>query len=703
DWVYLNNFRRQHRPKPYRLPAGIGRRVRDRLVAIVPQLRDTITAALASDVHQERIRAEREKAREEIARRIEALRHEAEASGFELAQGAQATIVLQAAEKIISAAAELPPDKRSALEASAKRLSDALTEINRWATQRQAELLEWSHEHDREAADLAIQGLLDELRAEFGHYRGLARWLTEMHVDILDNLDLFRPKEGEAGAKGEPPERHYGINLLVDHGDDAHPSVVLEANPSYENLFGRMEYRQIEGMLQTDFTLIQAGSLHRANGGILVLRAESIAGDPLAWQFLKGALRDHEIRVEELHRAGSVPVAGAPRPKPIPLDIKVAVVGAPRWYYSFFSTDPDFQTYFKVKADIDADMDATPANLGCYAGLIQRMAEAHGGAQCEAGAIKRLLGVAARWSAQRNKLTARFELIEDLVSEAALLCDGPGARVIPEQAVVTALLNRRRRNARAEDRMQETIARGTLMIDTAGAVVGQVNALTVRDLGDYSFGSPARVTARASVGRRGVINIERDVALGGPIQQKGVMVLQGFLAGHFARLMPLSFNCSITFEQNYGEVEGDSASLAELLATLSDLSGVPLRQDLAVTGSVNQRGQAQAVGGVHHKVEGFFRTCLETSGLSGSQGVVIPAANELNIVLHDEVAEAVAQGRFHILSVSTVEDALEVLTGASPGELGLDGAYPADSLYGRVTAQLQSFDRILAERERGAG
>jgi predicted ATP-dependent protease len=304
----------------------------------------------------------------------------------------------------------------------------------------------------------------------------------------------------------------------------------------------------------------------------------------------------------------------------------VVIVGTPRWYYTFFSLDPGFRSYFKVKADIDSDMEASFDNLALYAGLIRRMARQQAGAACTDGSVARLLGVAARWAADRGKLSARFEQAADLMSEAVNQADGGDAPVITEAATDAAMTRRRQRNARVEDRLHEGIRLGTMVIDTAGAVVGQVNALTVRDMGDHAFGTPARVTARASVGRRGVTNIERDSALGGPIQQKGVMVLQGFLAGHFARRIPMSFNCSITFEQSYGGVEGASTSIAELLAIVSDLSG----QALAVTGSVNKRGQTQAVGGVHYKVEGFFRACVEAGGLTGSQGVVLPAANELD-------------------------------------------------------------------------
>lgn len=692
DWLYLNNFSRPHRPRPARVPAGIGRRFSTRMTELVPQLREALSRAFTQDDYIAKARGEGEKVRGEVTGRLEAVRREAQQHGLDIVQSPRGPMIVPAGGEGV----ELTPEQHEALEEIGHRFADELIEINRWAVRRQAELNAWMKDFDRQMANQAISAILDDIVTEFSPHSNLGRWLTEMREDVLDHIDIFHPSAAESGA--EPPERRYAVNLLVDHAGEPHPPVVLDANPTYENLFGRISYRQVGGGLLTDFTMIRAGSLHRANGGVLVLRAEALAGNPTVWDFLKGALRDHEVRVEELHREGAVPVTGAPRPKPIPLDVKVVIVGAPRWHAAFFTIDPDFQTYFKVKAEIDPDMDATPENVACYAGMIRRMARQRGKARCAPEAVQRLLGIAARWAMRRDKLSSRFEVIEDVMSEAVLHAND-GGDTVSEASVIAAMDNRRRRNARTEDRLLEAIARKTLMIDTSGAVIGQVNALTVRDVGDHVFGTPARVTARASVGRRGVINIERDVALGGPIQQKGAMVLQGFLAGHFARRIPLSFNCSITFEQSYGGVEGDSASLAELCATLSDLSGLKLRQDLAITGSVNQRGQSQAVGGVHHKVEGFFRTCVEAGGLTGTQGVIMPEANAVNLVLRDDVTAAIAAGKFHLWSVATIDEAIELFTGTPAGVPDAKGNYPADTIYGRVAAQLTEFDTILTQRE----
>ena len=542
----------------------------------------------------------------------------------------------------------------------------------------------------RVAAADAIAPALDSLAAEFGVYAGLARWLVELRADILDNLDVFSAPAAQSDEDDRPrqtPEERYAVNLFVDHRDDLHPLVVVEPNPTYENLFGRIEYRSGGGIAETDFTLIRPGALHRANGGILVLRAEAVAKNAEAWRFLKDALRDLCIRIEERHREGGMPMAGAPQPKPIRLSIKVVIVGAPRWYYNFFSGDPDFTTYFKIKADIDPDMPAGPENLAVYASLLRAMARRRG-REIEEAAMLRLLGEASRWASNRQKLSARFELVEDVLIEAAQQAER-GRRDPPPitlEHVRRALDERRRRDARVEDRTLEAIRDGFVLIETEGSRVGQANALVVRDQGDHAFGVPARVSARVFVGRHGIVNIERSTELGGPLQQKGVLIISGYLSGRFARDFPLSFGASLTFEQSYGGVEGDSASMAELVTLLSALAEVPLRQDIAITGSASQMGDAQSVGGCHLKIEGFYRLC-RTRGLTGEQGVLLPVANEPSIVLGDAVAADVAAGKFHVWSMRNVDDALRLLTGL-----------PSEEVHRRAAATLERYDGLMRER-----
>jgi len=700
DWVYLNNFRRPHRPRPCRLTAGTGRQFRDAMAALVPDIRAALQKAFEDEAHQTALQAPARRLQEEINRQIAAVKAEAESRGLTIVQTKTGPAVAPAQPEEGQEPKELTPDEMQQVQADARAIAERLSQITRWAGTQQKQVGEHARQVSVQIADDAIHGLIADLANQFTGHGGLLRWLEEVRVDILDNIQRFAAQQPEGTLPLEPPELRYAVNLFVDHSDDRHPLVVVEANPTYDNLFGRFEYRQAGMRLETDFTLLRAGALYRANGGVLVLRAEALAAQPMSWLFLKGALRDQEIQLEDLRQQAALPIAGAPRPKPIPLDVKVVLVGAPQWFQTYFSADVDFQTHFRIKAEIDSDMPADEPNLAHYAGLLEQIAERRGATGCDPGAIARLLAYASRLADDRTRLSAKFELLDDVIAEARV-----GARHGPvtAAAVDRAIGQRRIRNARAEDLMHERIADGTILIESAGGVVGQVNGLTVRDLGDHSFGAPARVTARASAGRDGIVNIERFVAMGGPIQQKGAMILQGFLSGLFARTIPLAFTCSITFEQSYGGVEGDSASLAEAVAVISDLSGLPVRQDIAITGSMNQHGQAQVVGGVARKAEGFYRACLDKpNGLTGDQGVIVPAGNARNLVLKEEVADAIAAGQFHIWTVASVTEALELLLAAPVGEADTAGAYPPDSVFGRVMARLESFNASIAETYRKA-
>ncbi len=693
DWVYLNNFEHAHRPRPASLPAGGGRILRDHLAVFVRRLARLTVQIFDDEGYRRAVENIALQVRTDLDARLNELRTQAQQAGFDLLQTAEgfALALTDAEGKPV-----LPTDASPEQQQAAQRIGQALGELTREAAKRQAALIGEVAAFNRRIAGNALAPMMAELRNEYAAHPAVSAWLDGLERDLLENLDRLRAA-ASAGLDGIATlERRYGVNLLVDRADATGPEVVVEPNPDFDTLFGKIEYRQVEGVLSTDFSLIRPGAFHRANGGVLVLRAEALAANPSLWQAFKSVLRDGAINVVEQRSGQPVPIAGAPKPKPIPFRGKVVLVGSPLWYYSFFTADPQFQLHFKIKADIDPEMPAEKHNLDCYGGLATRMAKPFEGRFTNDG-LETVIAIASRMAGDRRKLSARFEEIADLIAEACdcLDCIEP---VIDRKSVIDAFERRRRRNARMEDRLQQEIARGTLLIDVDGTDIGQVNGLVVQDYGDHTFGLPARVTARASVGRTGLINIERDVDLGGPIQQKGVMVLQGFLAGHFARRMPLSFDSSITFEQSYGGVEGDSASVAETLAVLSDLAAVPLRQDIAVTGSMNQKGEVQAVGGVLHKVEGFFRACVDRGKLTGRQGVLVPAANEQHLVLRDEVAASVAAGTFHIWSALAIEDAIELFTGLKAGTPDADGVYPDDTLYGRVQRTLAAFDRSLIAR-----
>ena len=707
DWVYLFNFDNPENPKPLALPRGAGRNLQRAMLEAIPTLCNDLASAFGAENYQRQLSDMRAQVDGSLQERFQALDALARDSNLTIANTAQGMMVaaLDAKGEPVAVQSldsqDLSGAQREALRSAYVSINEQLADLNRQAAKLQEQLIESHRELNADVAKAATAATLNRLVGQVSEATPeLSAWLEKFKIDLVENYELLLQQQ-ESGALIANPaavSTRYGVNLLVDRTATRHAPLVVEQNPTYENLFGRIEYQQTaNGGLTTDASLIRAGALHQANGGVLVLRDEALASQPNLWAYLKAALRDNEVRIEEFYRAGSPPIAGAPKPLPVPLDVKVILVGSPRWFYGFFAQDPEFTTYFKLQAHIESFVEANPDNLGRYAQLIRDDA-ANADIELSEGALTTLLGQSARWASHRSRLSAQFELLSDLVLEAAQIARQDSATpkaALTAQQIAQAIENRRSRNSLMEDSVHRAIADGTTLIDVQGSEVGQINGLTVQSVGDHSFGTPARITARASVGRRGVVNIERDVAMSGPIQQKGILVLQGILMRRFARTFPLSFDCSITFEQLYGGVEGDSASMAEYIAIVSDLAEVPLRQDLAITGSINQLGEAQVIGGAHHKIEGFFRACETLGGLTGTQGAIIPAANEDHLVLRDDVAQAVGDGRFHVYSVTTVEEALELFTGMPVG----DAEHQSDdTLYGRVRKTLNRFDKALHER-----
>jgi len=667
DWIYLQNFRDARQPLAFGLAVGDGARFAEALRRYVGRLRSMLVAALESDAHRERVKRIHRAVDEQISEKQAALARAAEEVGFTLEESSEGV-------RLRPPVAETPDRERNR-----DRLSSELDQLEREAGQLRATAEAQALALDRQTLAGLIEVDVPDFAATFADYPALSEWIDDLTEEMIRDVRNL----GKPAPDGERLPAKYSTNLLVDHSR-TDECVVLEPNPTYENLFGYIEYRRVDGMSETDLLLIRPGALHRANGGVLVLRAEPLAKDETVWTHLKAALRDRAIRIDEPHRSGGMPLIGTPRPGAIPLDAKIVIVGTPDSYYNFFSNDPDFKTYFKVKADIDPDMPATQDNLNILGSLIDRMA-ARQGVLCAPEAVGLLLGLSARHATRRDALSSRFELIEDLLHEAGRYVT-PGERLKPE-AVLTAWRARYRREARAEERFHLSVRRRHVAIATSGAVVGQVNALTIRELGDSHFGRPSRLTARAAVGHRGLINIERITELGGRTQQKGALVVEGYLRGTFARRHPISFDCSITFEQSYGNIDGDSASVGELVAIISALSGIPARQELAVTGSFNQLGEVQAVGDVIEKVEGYFRVTAKERADGVRHGVVLPVANAGDLVVEDEIAAAVADGTFSIWAVERVEEAVELFLGT-----------PAVEAYDRAAGTLKAFDDLIRDR-----
>lgn len=492
--------------------------------------------------------------------------------------------------------------------------------------------------------------------------------------------------------------RRYRVNMLVSHKPDDHAPIVQEINPTYLNLLGRIEFGLIGGLPFTDHLMIKAGALHRANGGYLILQAQDLLSQPLSWRALKRVLRFGVIGIESSEELQSVPASAALRPEPIPASCKIILIGDPEIYAALATLDPEFHELFAVRADFEDDMPRTPEAEQFYARLAGDTARGAKAPPLNAEAVALLIEEGSRWAGDQERLAARLEPIRDIVREACQRARQEQAHITTRDHLRAALNARERRMSLASDRLDEVILQDTIMIATTGAVVGQVNGLTVLSTADYVFGKPARITARTTAGAGGIVNLERETMTSGPAHSKGILILGGYLAGTYAPDYPLTLSGSICFEQVYGEIEGDSASSAELYAILSSLAELPIRQSLAVTGSVNQLGVVQAVGGVNEKIEGFFKIC-QARGLTGDQGVLIPAANVRHLMLREPVVEAIRAGQFHIYAVRTIDEGIELLTGVPAGMRGADGTYPEDSVNGRVSRRLRSFFELV----RGSG
>jgi predicted ATP-dependent protease len=527
-------------------------------------------------------------------------------------------------------------------------------------------------------------------------------WLGRLLADVVEHLDDFKEAEEPAVPfplpglmrRGDRLQR-YQANLFVDNSHAQGAPVIIESNPTFYNLLGKVEYRGEFGALVTDFTMIKPGAIQRANGGFLILQVKDVLLNPFTWEGLKRALKSREARIENIgDQFGAIPTATL-RPEPIPLDVKVVLIGTPLLFQLLYVYDEDFRKLFKVKADFDTEMDRTPQTMADYARAIGALSNKHGLRPFDRSAVARVLEHSARLAEHQERLSTRFNDVAEVVFEAESWAALAGRKVVPAADVVTAIQEKVYRSNRIEERLRELIHRGQLLVDVTGAKPGQVNGLSVLQLGDYSFGHPSRITARTFVGARGVVNIERETEMSGRIHSKGVAILAAYLGGKYAQDRPLSLNASLTFEQTYSEVEGDSASSTELYALLSELAGAAIDQGIAVTGSVNQKGEVQPIGGVNEKIEGYYQVC-KVVGLTGAQGVMIPAQNLPNLMLREEVVEAVRTDTFHVYAVHTVDEGLEVLTGVSAGEAGADGTYPEGTVNQRVSQRLTT----LAERLR---
>lgn len=703
DWVYVNNFHDNLKPNAIRLPAGRAVEFEEDMEKLVEQALTDLRAAFESE--------EYERHREEVVNRVQSQKQEmldrlskvAREYGFALQATPMGlmTIPTKEGEPISEEAyRKLNEDEKKEIGERQKKVKSAMEDATREAQSLDKYLREKLEELDQEVAEFAIQHHFEELKEKYKDLDEVPHHIQHVQDDMLENLgDLRADKEEEQPQipllrrrVKQDPLRKYGVNILVDNSGLEGAPVILETNPTYNNLIGRIEQEAVFGALVTDFTLIRSGALHNANGGFLVLPLEELLRNPFAWDALKRALENEKIEIEDAgERLGFA--TKSLRPEELPLDIKIVLIGRADLYQLLQLYDEKFPELFKVKADFDTRMERSPANIRDYVSFVCRLCNNENLLHLDRSALARMVEHGSRLVDDQEKLSTHFGDLADVIREASYYAAQDQARLVSEPHVEQAIEARFHRSSLVRDRIQEMIARGTIMIDTEGQDTGQVNGLSVLFLGDIRFGQPSRITASIGLGKEGVVNIEREAEMSGPIHTKGVLILSGYLNDKYATDKPLSLSARLVFEQNYSGVEGDSASSTELYALLSALSGLPIKQGLAVTGSVNQKGEVQAIGGVNEKIEGFFEVCRE-QGLTGEQGVLIPRSNVKNLMLKDGVRHAIEDGQFHVWAVSTVDEGIELLTGVEAGQRQQDGTFPEGSVNARVDARL----RELAEK-----
>jgi lon-related putative ATP-dependent protease len=545
---------------------------------------------------------------------------------------------------------------------------------------------------------------LEDLKEKYKTNPRIPDYLDDVEEDILANLKEFLGQTPELPFHIEGMDRssfleRYRVNVLVDNEKTRGAPVIEEANPTYNNLVGRIERKMRLGMAFTNFMMIKSGSVLQANGGYLVVNALDVLRNPFSWEALKRIIKKSEVKIEDLAELYGISTAGM-KPDPIPVSLKVIMLGSPWLYYLLYYYDEDFRSIFKVKSDFDTQMGGSREENLRYANFIGKMATDKNLLPFTREAVAAVIDHAARLAEKKGKISLRFSDLTDLISESSHWAGASGSATVDQTHVEKALDQRYYRANLLEERVQELLADGTIMVDVSGAVPGQVNGLSVYDLGDFSFGKPSRITSRVYLGKAGVVDIEREAKLSGRIYNKGVLILTGYLGGRYAQDKPLSLSASLAFEQSYGDIEGDSASAAELVALLSAISEVPVKQGIAITGSINQRGELQPIGGVNEKIEGFFAVC-KSRGLSGEQGVVIPKANVKNLMLKKEVVQAVNDGKFHVYAVGTVDETVALLTGMPAGERRDDGTWPEGTVNFLVDKRLREIARKLKAEEKG--
>jgi lon-related putative ATP-dependent protease len=714
DWCYVNNFTDPQQPLRLPLPSGRASGLREAMRRLVEELRAALPAAFERDDYRARREVIDQQFRQRNEQAFGELQRRAEQKGIAMLRTPMGLALAPRRDGKV-----LTPEMFEGLpEAERERIQRDLEDVQGELEAVMQKVPQWEREHreavrelNRETTGTAIALMMNELRAGYQDLPDVAHYLDAVERDIKENADDFlpaaQPREGMPipaaveEAVTEARFRRYQVNIIVDNSGQRGAPVIYEDNPTHQTLVGRVEHIARFGTLVTDFNLLTPGALHRANGGYLLLDAQRLLAGNFGWASLKRALNAGEIRIETLEQLLSLASTVSLQPEPIPLDVKVVVLGPPLLYYLLSALDDDFKELFKIAADFDDRVERTPETTLLYARFIAGVARREKLLPYDRSAVARVIEQASRLAGDADRLSTGLRGIVDLLQEADQLAVGAEKDVVTVAEVQRAIDAQFRRGDRIYRRLQEEIGRQTIRIETDGEEIGQVNGLSVIALGGLAFGNPSRITAQVRLGRGEVVDIEREVELGGPLHSKGVLILSGFLGGRFGKTRPLSLNASLVFEQSYGGVDGDSASAAELFALLSVLAEAPINQSFAVTGSVDQHGRIQAIGGVNEKIEGFFDACRIT-GFTGRQGVLIPASNVKHLMLREDVVSAAREERFRIFPIETVDQGLSLLTGLPAGEPDAEGNYPAGTLNHRIAARLDAFAAKAAVLARNA-
>ncbi len=712
DWVYVYNFKDPDSPIAISLEPGRGMEFKKDMEELIHSLKVEIPKVFESKEYEK----QKQKILEEFHKRqkdlFSAIEEEAESKGFTIRRGMGGFFIVPIKKTGEPLSEEefqkLDEETKKKIEQIGRHLQEKLDDVVRALKAGEKLVKELMKKLEREVALSVLGSLIEELKSKYQSNEKLQRYLEDVKEDILNNIDDFKAQPEEATTPPIPfikmPRQEttftkYSVNVIVNNGDLKGAPCVFESNPTYYNLFGRIEHKFQYGVAVTDFTMIKAGSLHRANGGYLVVNALDLLRNLFSYDALKRAIRNREVKIEDIWEQYRLVTTAMLKPEPIPLDVKVILIGNPLLYYLLYNLDEEYRELFKVKADFDSVMDRNEENVMNYANFVATKSKEEGLLPFDASAVSRVVEFGSRLAGHQGKLSSRFSDISDLIRESHYWATRDGARVVSDVHVKKALDEKIYRHNRIEEKLQELMAEGTLIVETEGQRVGQINGLAVIDLGDYSFGKPSRITATVYAGKAGVVNIERESKLSGKIHEKAILILSNYLGKMYARRRPITLSASITFEQLYGLIEGDSATCAELYALLSAIAGIPIKQNIAITGSMDQNGNVQPIGGVNEKIEGFFQLC-KIRGLDGTHGVIIPERNLKNLMLRDEVVEAVREGKFHIYAISRIEEGVEILMGVQAGELQPDGTYPEGTLNWMVEKRLTEFREAMKEKKK---